>query len=69
MDHSTLNWVSDFSYDELEFEHVDKFAVTYKFFLMNDSLSMMCLTLMIYALWMLLLMLFLPMILLLSHLI
>jgi len=49
MDHSTLNWVSDFSYDELEFEHVDESAAEYESFFMT-SLSMMCLTL-THALW------------------
>ena len=29
MDHSTLNRVSDFSYDELEVEHMGDFAVEY----------------------------------------
>ena len=37
MDHSTLNSMGDFSYDELEFEHVDEFAVEYEFFLMDDE--------------------------------
>jgi len=37
MDYFTLNWVNDFSYDELEFEHVDELAIQYKSFLMNDE--------------------------------
>ena len=37
MDHSTLNWMDDFSYDELEFKHVAGFAVEYESFLMNDE--------------------------------
>ena len=36
MDHSTLSWVSDFSHDELEVEHVDEFAVEYASFFIND---------------------------------
>ena len=27
VDHSTLNWVDNCSYDELEFKHVDNFAI------------------------------------------
>jgi len=26
----SLNWVGDFSYDELEFEHVDEFPIEYE---------------------------------------
>jgi len=37
VDHSTLNWVDDFSYDELEFEHVDEFAIEYESFLVDDE--------------------------------
>ena len=29
VNHFTLNQVDDFSYDELEFEHVDEFVVEY----------------------------------------
>ena len=35
-DRSTLNWVSDFSYDELEFEHSKEFAIEYESFFMNN---------------------------------
>ena len=34
--HSTLSWVDDFSYDELEFENVDEFAIENESFLMDD---------------------------------
>jgi len=37
VDHSTLNWVGNFSYDELEFEHVDKFTVKCESFLVDDN--------------------------------
>jgi len=37
MDHSTLNWVSDFSYGELEFEHVDEVVVEYESFFMDEE--------------------------------
>jgi len=37
LSHCTLNWVGDFSYDELEFEHVDEFAVEYESFFINDE--------------------------------
>ena len=68
VDHSALNKVGDFSYNELEFEHMDEFIFEYESFLQMMSLRMMNLVL-ICALWTLLLMLFLPVILLLFHLI
>ena len=37
MDHSALSWVGDFCYNELEFEHVDGFAVKYESFFMRDE--------------------------------
>ena len=37
MDHSTLNWVDDCSYDELECEHVNEFVIEYEYFLMDDE--------------------------------
>jgi len=37
MDHSILNWVSGFSYDELEFEYVDELVVAYESFFMDDK--------------------------------
>jgi len=39
LDHSTLNWVGRFSYDGLEFEHVDAFDIVYESFLTNDELE------------------------------
>jgi len=37
MNHSTLNWVGDFSYVELEFELTDEVAVEYESFHMDDE--------------------------------
>ena len=32
VDNFSLNQIDDFSYDELEFEHVDEFAIEYESF-------------------------------------
>ena len=37
MNHSTLNWTGYFSYDELDFEHVDEFVVKYELFVMDNE--------------------------------
>jgi len=37
VDHSILNWVGNFSHDELEFEHVDEFPIECKSFFMGDE--------------------------------
>ena len=37
MDDSTLDQVGDFSYEELEFEHVDEFPIEYESVLMDDE--------------------------------
>ena len=44
-DHSTLNYLGDFCYDELEFEHLDNFVVEYESFSCMMSLHIMYLTL------------------------
>jgi len=68
VDHSTFNWLGNSSYDELEFEHVDEFAIKYKSFFTDGEPK--------YSVFDfdmcpvdLLLMLFLPVIVLLFHLI
>ena len=37
VDQSTLSQTGDFSYDDLEFEHVDKLPIEYESFLMNNK--------------------------------
>ena len=39
MDHCTLNWIDDFSYDDLEFKHVDVFVIEYESIFMDDELE------------------------------